>query len=308
MSEENKKTTAPVEKKDKKRCVVVALLVISIISNIASAWYFSNQTYDKIMKNEYAKFGGKSNYELANQAQAIQLSQQIDQIKQFVEENKDKLPKDNTEAKTEEKINNESTETKKMTQDEIASVKKDAYVEWNKDALITLVEYTDPECPYCIRQARSGVIENMKEKYADKINNILKPFKAVPHKNADAESIALICAWKVWWVEAYSAYYKALFTKNSWSNDGEGIKLEQLTPIAKELKIDTKKFQACYDTKETQSIYESYTAEWTKYGVQWTPGTLVINNKTGDYTLIAGAYPEDEFIKQIDAMIAKSEK
>ena len=56
MSEENKSTTVKkVEKKDTKRCIVVALLILSIITNIASAWYFSNSTYEKIMKNEYAK-------------------------------------------------------------------------------------------------------------------------------------------------------------------------------------------------------------------------------------------------------------
>lgn len=312
MSEENKSTTATkkVEKKDTKRCIVVALLILSIITNIASAWYFSNSTYEKIMKNEYAKFGGKSNYELANEAQAIQLSQQIDQIKQFVEQNKDKLPKEaNTETqKNTEASTDTNTESKKMTQDEIASIKKDAYVEWNKDALITLVEYTDPECPYCIRQARSKVIENMKAKYGDKVNNILKNFKAVPHKNADIESLATLCAWKLGGVEAYSKYYHILFEKNTWSNDGEGIKVEQLAPFAQDVWVNKAKFQACLDSKETQSTYEAYTAEWTKYWVQGTPGTLVINNKTGDYTLIAWAYPEDEFIKQIDAMIAKSGK
>ena len=309
MSEQNKETTTKKEvvKKDSKRCIVIALLVISIISNIASAYYFSTQTYDKIMANEYSKFGGKANYELANQAQAIQLSQQIDQITQFVEENKGKLPTNTNEA-TNENDAKAWTDTKastKLTADEIASIKKDSFIEWNKDAIISLIEYTDPECPFCIRQTRSGVIEKMKEKYGEKINNTLKPFKAVPHKNADAESIAALCAGKVGGVEAYSKYYHALFTKNSGSNDGEGIKLDQLAPIAKESGVDLAKFQACYDAKETQGIYEAYTAEGTKLWVTGTPGTIVLNNKTGDYTLIAGAYPEEEFVKQIEAMLAK---
>jgi protein-disulfide isomerase len=305
MNEQNT-LNAQVAKKDPKRCIVIALLIVSILSNIASAYYFSNQNFEKIMANEYSKFGGKANYELANQAQAIQLAQQIDQIKQFVEENKGKLPETKTnETDTKTDTNSPEATVKKLTSDEIAAIKKDAFIEGNPEATITLIEYTDPECPYCIRQARSGVVDKMREKYEGKVNSALKAFKAVPHKNADAESIALICAGKIGGVEAYSKYYNALFTKNSGSNDGEGIKLDQLTPIAKEAWVDEKKFQACYDAKETQGIYESYTAEGTKLWVQGTPGTVVINNKTGEYTLIAGAYPEEEFVKQIDAMLAK---
>lgn len=309
MTDQNKETTTKkvVVKKDPKRCIVIALLIISIISNIASAYYFSNQNFEKIMANEYSKFGGKANYELANQAQAIQLAGQIDQIKKFVEENKGKLPTNTNEA-TNENDEKAATDTKtstKLTADEISAVKKDSFIEGNPEAIITLIEYTDPECPFCIRQARSEVVNKMRAKYADKVNSTLKPFKAVPHKNADAESIAAICAGKIGGVEAYTKYYTALFTKNSGSNDGEGIKLDQLAPIAKESGVDLAKFQACYDAKETQGIYESYTAEGTKLWVTGTPGTIVLNNKTGDYTLIAGAYPEEEFVKQIDAMLAK---
>ena len=41
---------------------------------------------------------------------------------------------------------------KKLSQDELASIKKDAYIEGNKSAKITLIEYSDLECPFCIRQ------------------------------------------------------------------------------------------------------------------------------------------------------------
>ncbi|MDD4151913.1 MAG: thioredoxin domain-containing protein [Candidatus Gracilibacteria bacterium] len=309
MTEENKNTTAPkVEKKKEMKCIVIALLVVSILSNIASAWYFSNSNFEKIMANEYSKYGGKANYELANEAQSIQIASQIDQIKQYIDQNKKAT---NTETKTtdttktEDTTSKTNTEVKKLSAEEITSIKKDAYIEGNKDAKITLVEYTDPECPYCIRQARSGVIEELKKDYGDQVNNILKPFKAVPHKNADAESIAILCAGKVGGVKAYSSYYSYLFKNNSGSNDGEGIKLDQLTPIAKELKIDTKKFQACYDAKDTLSTYQSYTTEGTKLGVEGTPGTVIINNETGEYTLIAGAFPKADFVKAIDKLLGK---
>jgi hypothetical protein len=59
MTELNTNTTVKKDtvKKDPKRCVVIALLVVSIISNVASAYYFSNQNFEKMMANEYSKFG-----------------------------------------------------------------------------------------------------------------------------------------------------------------------------------------------------------------------------------------------------------
>lgn len=310
MTEQNTNTTAKKDavKKDSKRCVVIALLVVAIISNIASAWFFSNQNFEKIMANEYSKFGGKANYELANEAQAIQLSQQIDQIKKFVEENKGKLPKTTTEEpkKADDTAAAPEAANSKLTADEIAAIKKDAYIEGNKDAKITLIEYTDPECPFCIRQARGNIIEDLKKAYGDKVNNALKVFKAVPHKNSDSESIAALCAGKIAWVEAYKSFYTSLFTKNSGSNDGEGIKLDQLAGFAKDAGVDTKKFQACYDAKDTQATYESYTAEGTKLWVQGTPGTVIINNETGEYHLVAGAYPIEEFKTQIDKLLGEN--
>lgn len=41
----------------------------------------------------------------------------------------------------------------------------------------------------------------------------------------------------------------------------------------------------------------------TLFGVNGTPGNVVIDNEKGTYTLIAGAYPVSEFVKVIDAIL-----
>jgi len=131
MTEENKNTTTPkVEKKKEMKCIVIVLIIISIISNVASAWYFSNVNFEKIMANEYSKFGSKENYELANKAQSIQIKQQIGEIKKYVEQNDAANPTtDSINPNPEDTTNTESTELKKLSTEEIASIKKDSYIE-----------------------------------------------------------------------------------------------------------------------------------------------------------------------------------
>lgn len=67
--------------------------------------------------------------------------------------------------------------------------------------------------------------------------------------------------------------------------------------------MDGKKVQECIDSKKNIVRFDTETAEGKKYGVQGTPGTLVINNETGEYELIAGAYPISEFERVIDRLL-----
>lgn len=57
------------------------------------------------------------------------------------------------------------------------------------------------------------------------------------------------------------------------------------------------------DSKKNIARFDAETAEGAKLGVQGTPGTVVINNKTGEYELIAGAYPASEFERVINKLL-----
>jgi len=57
------------------------------------------------------------------------------------------------------------------------------------------------------------------------------------------------------------------------------------------------------DSKKNITRFDAETAEGAKLGVQGTPGTIVINNETGEYELIAGAYPVSEFQRVINKLL-----
>ena len=280
--------------------IIVSLLLISIMTSVISSYFFtkdiSKNVLDWYLAIEYKKNWSKENYDLITEAQRLQLEWQLPQIREFVKKWASWNPQAPTKEPSPNKINS------KLTQEEILSIKKTAYIEWNKDAKITIVEYSDLECPFCIRQFKEWTIKKIHEKYGDKVNSTLKNFRWVAHENAEAEANANLCAWELWWAEIYSKYYQAIFTRTNWWNWTWFAK-DKLIPLAIELWLDEKKFQECYDSKRNVERFDADTAEWRKLWVQWTPWNVIINNETGEFELISWAYPVSEFERVIDKLL-----
>jgi protein-disulfide isomerase len=85
----------------------------------------------------------------------------------------------------------------------IEQIKKDSYIDWNKDAQITWLEYSDLECQYCARLHNSDVESSLKEKYGDKLNLIFNHFPLAFHKKAKSWAEILECVWEQGWTEAF---------------------------------------------------------------------------------------------------------
>ena len=78
--------------------------------------------------------------------------------------------------------------------------------------------------------------------------------------------------------------------------------VSKLVDIVKKLWIDTVKWQSCLDSKSTLAQFEAETEEAKKYGMSGTPGTLLLNVKTGKYATVEGAYPFSEFVQKIASL------
>lgn len=74
---------------------------------------------------------------------------------------------------------------------------------------------------------------------------------------------------------------------------------DNVTDIAKDLGISKSKFTSCLTSAETIAIVAAETAEGNGFGINGTPGNLVVDNEKGTYTLIAGAYPAETFEAEI---------
>ena len=80
---------------------------------------------------------------------------------------------------------------------------------------------------------------------------------------------------------------------------------DNLTDLAKQLKINTSKFTSCLTSTDTIAQVNAEIDEAKSFGINGTPGNLIIDNTNGTYVVIAGAYPIDAFVAEIDKMLGK---
>ncbi|MFT3708213.1 MAG: thioredoxin domain-containing protein [Archangium sp.] len=156
------------------------------------------------------------------------------------------------------------------------------------DAKVTIVEFSDFECPFC-GKAEDSVTQVM-EKYAGKVRIVFRHFPLSFHPNAPKAAEASMCAneqGKFW------EMHKVLFANRS------ALTVEDLKKHAATVGLDATKFNECLDGNKMKSYIEADTKAGGDVGVSGTPA-FFINGK-----LLSGAQPFSEFAKVIDAELKK---
>lgn len=162
----------------------------------------------------------------------------------------------------------------------------------NPDAKVTIIEYSDFECPFCGRHYPT--MKQIKDTYGDSVRIIFRHFPLDFHAHAVPAAKALECAGdqnKFW------EMYEKLFVEAN-VNARFGEENLYLT-FAKELGLNEATFSACTaGTTKDGKIKDDMDAG-AAAGVTGTPGTF-INDK-----YVSGAYPFEYFQSIIDAELAK---
>lgn len=246
-----------------------------------------------MLELEYQKVGGKANYDIIAQATAIQMKEQIPQMEQYIKTKGGNTQGTTTTAPT-------PAQASVMSEADIKAVLASATLEGNKNAEIVAIEYSDMECPFCIRQYHDTKLgPTLISQYGDKVAFAFKNNRGVNHTGTEAKALAALCAKQVGGDNAYISYYHAIMDGTSQSQVFSVAKLPEIT---KTLKLDAKKWQTCVDTKSTLAQFEAESSEARKYNLNGTPGTLLLNVKTGKYATVEGAYPISEFTQKIESI------
>ncbi len=166
----------------------------------------------------------------------------------------------------------------------------------NKDAKVTLVEYSDFQCPFC-GQAYKTIENDVVKQYGDKIRIVYKNFPLPNHPWAENAAIAGLCAFDQG-NDAFWTFYHAFFDNQS-TITTDNIK-DKAMSFAASAKLDTKKFEDCYDKKLTLPQIKADMAEAQSLGITGTP-LFIVNGHS-----ISGVQPFSAFQKVIDEELHKS--
>ncbi|HMN14152.1 MAG TPA: thioredoxin domain-containing protein [Bellilinea sp.] len=142
------------------------------------------------------------------------------------------------------------------------------------DALVTVIEYADFQCPYCGRFA-AGPARQLEEEYVKtgKIRFVFRHFAFIGQESQWAAEAAE-CANEQ---NQFWAFYDKLFEEQSGENAGAFSK-DNLKRFAVDLGLDTDPFNQCLDSGRYTSKVREETESGKNAGVRGTP-TLFVNGK-----------------------------
>jgi protein-disulfide isomerase len=159
-------------------------------------------------------------------------------------------------------------------------------------APVTIVEFSDFECPYCA--ALFPTMKQVETNYKDQVKVVYRQFPLTQiHPNAQKAAEASLCAadqQKFW------EFHDAMF------QDNRNLSIDALKQKAAALKLDTTTFNTCLDSSKHADAVKKDVLEGVKAGVTGTPA-LFINGR-----FLNGAAPYAEIAKIIDEELKRNQK
>lgn len=228
----------------------------------------------------------------------------------FVKEKQ--IPESQINPQLKDRINNYLTEEKRneMVQTYVAKLTKNNPVEvyfekpkmqvnieigqaptWgSENAPVTIVEFSDFQCPFCTRGAET--VEALKKKYgSSKLRVVFKHFPLPMHREAVPAAEASMCVNEQGSAKFWKFHDIVFKNQNKLDNDS-------IAGYAKQAGADEKKFKECFDSKKYASFVQSDMSYAEKMGVRSTP-TFFINGQ-----IVSGAVPIEQFSEIIDDELA----
>lgn len=166
-------------------------------------------------------------------------------------------------------------------------------------AEITLIEYSDFECPYCQRFHTTA--KEIVDSSDGKVNWVYRHFPLSFHNGAQKRAEASECANELGGNVAFWKYTDALYERAG--ANGKGVPLNELAALATEIGLDGQPFKECLDSGKYAARVAEDVTEGGEIGITGTPGNILLHNGTGEVILSAGAQPLSAFEAQISSML-----
>lgn len=177
----------------------------------------------------------------------------------------------------------------------IAAVDDKDHILGNKDAEITIIEYSDFQCPFCSRF--HPTLQQMVDDYDGKVRWVYRHFPLSFHEEAESAAEAAECAGEQ---NKFWEYGDALVENQS--SLGEDL----YKKLATDLGLNTSQFDACRTSDKYLEKIASDAAEGAAAGITGTPGSFIFKTDakgTDTAGVIKGAQSASAVKSVIDALL-----
>lgn len=158
------------------------------------------------------------------------------------------------------------------------------------EAAVTIVEFSDFQCPFCSRAA--DATNKIKEKYGDKVHLVFRQFPLSFHKDAHLAAQASLAAHaqgKFW------EYHDKLFANQ------QKLDRASLESYAKEIGLNMAEFKKALDTKAYTAQVDAEMKMGEEVAVQGTPTMFLNGERVSDPTNV------EAVSKQIEKALEKKQ-
>ena len=164
-------------------------------------------------------------------------------------------------------------------------------VRGNAAALVTIVEFSDFQCPFCVR-ARPA-LKRVRDVYGDEVRFAFRHFPLAFHEHAQKAGEAASCAGEQ---DRFWEMHDRL-----WANSSK-LRPADLKEHATALGLDSEAFTRCLDSGRYASLVEEDAREGARLGVSGTPA-FFINGRP-----LVGAQPFEAFARVIDDELERARR
>lgn len=182
------------------------------------------------------------------------------------------------------------------------SATDDGRVQGKADAPLTLIEYSDFTCGYCLKFFKE-TLPRLQATYIEtgKVRFVYRDYPRADRGVGVEAAVAARCAGAQ---GRYWAMHDRLF--------GEGSRLDSgsFKSAAKSVGLDQTEFGKCFDERRhLESIFQDR-REANRWGFHGTPGFILMQTVAGPTekvpaVAIPGAFPFEAFAEEIDRMLSK---
>lgn len=170
----------------------------------------------------------------------------------------------------------------------------------NPEARLSLVEYSDFECPFCKKFHPTA--KRLVDAFDGRLNWVYRHFPLSFHNpGAQKQAEASECANEIGGKDMFWTYTDTIYERTM--SNGRGFPISSLVPLAVELGMDEKAFATCLESgRFTQRVIDDF-KEGTSIGITGTPGNIILDNRSGKTLVRSGALPFNQLKADIDGLL-----